>query len=436
SGGLGGPGCLDCMQPYQPEPSYPAFSTDPVYPAYSGYGGHPPLPPEAPIPPGPPPPPAKRRAIRYAIVGATVLAAACATAGVGYAIGATHRVSGSGTALPSQNGNGGNGLPGGYGNYPFPGSNNSNNTTSAGTATAAQSVGVVDINTVLGYQNAAAAGTGLIASSNGEVVTNNHVVNGATSVRVTVVSTGQTYTATVVGTDPTDDIAVLQLQNASGLTVANFGDSSTAKVGDKVVGVGNAGGTGGTPSAASGSVTALNQTITASDEGGSNSETINGLIETNAQIAAGDSGGPLYNSAGKVIGIDTAADTGRSGSTIAAYAIPIDKALTIAAEIESGQASSTIHIGSTGFVGVSVAATQTTSGVLVEGVVPNGPAAQAGVVPGDSITAVDGTKVNTSSELHNALASKKPGQQVRLTWTDQSGASHAVTVTLVAGPAD
>jgi len=209
------------------------------------------------------------------------------------------------------------------------------------------------------------------------------------------------------------------------------------KVGDKVVGVGNAGCTGGTPSAASGSVTALNQTITASDENGSNSETVTGLIETNAQIAAGDSGGPLYNAAGKVIGIDTAASTSRIGSTIAAYAIPIDKALTIAGQIEAGQASSTIHIGGTGFVGVSVATTQSgASGALVEAVVSGGPADRAGIVAGDEITGVDGTGIANSTALHNALASTKPGQQVRLTWTDPSGASHSATVTLVAVPAD
>ncbi len=154
----------------------------------------------------------------------------------------------------------------------------------------------------------------MVLTSTGEILTNNHVVDGATSISVQVVTTGKTYTATVVGTDPTKDIAVLQLQNASGLQSANIGDAgavSAATVGTAVTGVGNAGGTGGVPSAASGKVVALNQSLTATDENGQNPEQLTGMIETNAPIQAGDSGGPLYDSANRVIGIDTAASTSR-----------------------------------------------------------------------------------------------------------------------------
>ena len=97
---------------------------------------------------------------------------------------------------------------------------------------------------VLGYQNAEGAGTGMVLTSNGEILTNNHVVNGATSITVTVASTGKSYRADVVGTDPTDDVAVISLRNASGLKTAKIGDSSGVAVGDSIVGVGNAGGTG------------------------------------------------------------------------------------------------------------------------------------------------------------------------------------------------
>ena len=147
-------------------------------------------------------------------------------------------------------------------------------------------------------------------SSNGVILTNNHVIDGATSISVTDIGNHKTYTASVVGYDRTKDIAVLQLHNASGLQTATLGNSSNASVGEDVVGVGNAGGTGGTPSAAGGTVTALNQSITASDDGDGTSEQLSGLIETNADIQPGDSGGALVDTSGDVLGIDTAASPG------------------------------------------------------------------------------------------------------------------------------
>jgi len=174
--------------------------------------------------------------------------------------------------------------------------------------------GLVDVTSTLGYQGATAKGTGIVLTSNGEVLTNNHVVNGATSVSVTDIGNGKTYKATVVGYDQSHDVAVLQLSGASGLTTAATGNSSTVKVGDNVVGLGNAGGADGTPSVAAGTVTALNQSITASDEGSGSSEQLSGLIQTNANIQPGDSGGPLVNSYGQIIGMDTAASS--SGSPV------------------------------------------------------------------------------------------------------------------------
>ncbi len=169
------------------------------------------------------------------------------------------------------------------------------------------SPGLVDVNSTLGYEGASGAGTGIVLTSTGEILTNNHVIDGATSISVTDVGNGKTYKATVVGYDKSHDIAVLQLQGASGLKTAKIGDSSKATVGESVVAIGNAGGTGGTPSAAGGSIIALNQQITASDELGGASEQLTGLIEVNADVQPGDSGGSLVNSAGQVIGIDTAA---------------------------------------------------------------------------------------------------------------------------------
>ena len=218
---------------------------------------------------------------------------------------------------------------------------------------------LVDVVSTEGDQGAVAAGTGIVLTSNGTVLTNNHVIRGATSIKVTDVGNGRTYTAKVVGYDASRDVAVIQLQNASGLTTASLGDSSSVRSGDSVTALGNAGGKGGTPSVATGTVAALNQSITASDEGsGVNSEQLTGLIETNANIQPGDSGGALVNSYGQVIGMNTAASSGaqfqsQSGqAAVQAYAIPIDHAESIATQIEAGQGSSTVHIGATAFLGI------------------------------------------------------------------------------------
>ncbi len=324
------------------------------------------------------------------------------------------------------------------GPYGWQNPHGSTGSTGTGTATGAQQVGVVDVNTVLDFGTGKAAGTGIVLTSSGEVLTNNHVIDGSTSISVTVVSTGNSYTATVVGTDPTDDVAVLQLQNASGLATAKIGDSSTVGVGDSVTAVGNAGGTGGAPSSATGTVTALDQSITASDPNGSNPETLTGMIELNADIQAGDSGGPLYASDGTIVGIDTAGSSSPASATTTGFAIPIAKATSIADEIESGKASSTIHLGYPAFLGVQLdPASQygSSGGAPIAGVVVGSAAAHAGLQAGDTITTLNGTTIAGPSDLSGALAGLKPGQQVRVGWVDSSGQSHSATVTLGAGPA-
>jgi S1-C subfamily serine protease len=303
-------------------------------------------------------------------------------------------------------------------------------TAATGTATAAQEVGVVDIDTVLQYQDAQAAGTGMVLSSDGEILTNNHVVAGATSISVTVVSTGTTYTAVVVGTDPTDDVAVLRLQRASGLQTVSL-STAAAQVGQSVTAVGNAGGTGGTPTAAAGQVTAVSRTITASDETGSSSEQLTGLIETDANVQSGDSGGPLYDSAGAVIGMDTAAS---SGGTPDGYAIPIATAVSIARQIEAGVDTGTIHSGYPAFLGVSVQ--DGDGGALVAGVAAGSAADDAGIAAGDTVTAVGGHPVTSADGLGTALESYSPGSRVPIAWTDASGTGRSATVVLGTGPAD
>jgi len=335
--------------------------------------------------------------------------------------------------------------------------------------------GLVDVVSTLGYQNGEAAGTGMVLTSTGEVLTNNHVIDGATSIKATDVGNGRTYTAKVVGYDKTHDVAVLQLQNASGLKTVSLSSTGVA-AGQKVVALGNAGGKGGTPSVATGTVTGTGQSITASDESSGNAEQLTGLIETNAAIQPGDSGGPLVNTYGQVVGMDTAASTspsttgfesGQSPTQTQAFAIPISEASSIASAIEAGTSSSTAHLGATAFLGVQVSASSAGSagsgygggyggygggyggyggygngygsaasaGATVAGVVSGSAAGQAGLAEGDQITSVAGTTITSSSDIGSILEKYHPGDKISIGWTDGFGQSHTATVVLTTGPA-
>jgi S1-C subfamily serine protease len=296
--------------------------------------------------------------------------------------------------------------------------------------------GLVDINTTLKYQGEEGAGTGMVLTSTGLVLTNNHVIDGETSISVTDIGNGKTYSATVVGYDRTQDVALIQLSGASDLKTVTT-SSATAAKGEAVVGIGNAGGAGGTPSVAGGSVTALDRSITASDAGDGTSEQLSGLIQTDADIQPGDSGGPLVNSAGQVLGMDTAASENFSFSNGGGqgYAIPISQALSIASEIEHGSSSSLVHIGETAFLGVDVETnTGTGSGVLIAQALSGTPAAKAGFGEGDVITSVDGTSVTSPAALTAVLGRYHPGNTVSIGWTDTAGAHRTTTVTLASGP--
>jgi S1-C subfamily serine protease len=316
--------------------------------------------------------------------------------------------------------------------------------------------GLADVVSTDGDQDATSAGTGIVLTSNGLVLTNNHVIEGATAIKVTDIGNGTTYTATVVGYDATQDVAVIQLKNASGLPTASLGDSSTAASGDTVVALGNAGGKGGTPSVATGTVTALNQSITASDELSGINEQLTGLIEANADIQPGDSGGSLVNTDGQVIGMDTAASSeyqfqGQSGqSAEQAYAIPIDQALSIAKQIEGGTITSDIHIGATGFLGVEIQPASDgpsgdgglgdgnsggATGVAIAGTLPGSPAATAGLTEGDAITAIGGQTVSTYKDIAKALVPYQPGSSISVSYVNQYGQSRTAIVILASGPA-
>jgi S1-C subfamily serine protease len=299
-------------------------------------------------------------------------------------------------------------------------------------ATSAQEVGVVDMNVVLGGTEQA-AGTGMVLTSDGEVLTNRHVVEGETSISVTVAATGQMYAARVVGISTTTDVTVVQLTGASGLATVKTA-SSAVSAAAAVVGVGNAGGTGGTPSAAPGTVTGIDQSITASDTDGSSPEQLSGLIETDAGIQPGDSGGPLLNASNAVVGMDTAA----SAQGNDAYAIPIATALAVAQQIETGATgtqagagtSSSTTTGQHPYLGVQVQ--DGANGALVDGVVPGSPADDAGLVAGDTITWVAGHTVDSATDLATIMASASAGHSVTVTWTDQNGTTHTAHVTPVA----
>ncbi|MFF0491688.1 S1C family serine protease [Nocardia sp. NPDC004068] len=386
-----------------------------VYPNQNGWPAQGPY-----APPPPPQPPRRRHGSIFGVVAVIVLAMAVA---IGL-VSSRFTMPGPHSSAPFAN------APGSSVLEPV-----DNKTTPADLTDAVDKVtpGIALVNTELGLQNGAGAGTGIVLTSDGDVLTNNHVVQGATKVEVTDVGNGKTYSGTVTGYDRQDDLAVIHLSNASGLKTAPLGDSDKVKVGDAIVGVGNAGGTG-TPTAAAGRVTALNQSITASDESSGASEQLTGLIQVAADIQPGDSGGPLINSAGQVIGVDTAASQGfRMGAGNGeGYAIPINKALSVAKQIQAKTASDRVHIGATAFLGVSVS--DTNGGALIRNVVRGGPADQLGLGAGTVVTKIDNYPVDSATTLVNTMDRYHPGDTITLTVTDRTGRTGTVQAKLGQGP--
>ena len=468
----------DPQQPAAPQPATPPQpAVDPAFAAaHPGYTAHPGDTARPGDPAAAPPAPrrSRRRRTAVALVASGAVAGALVLGGSAVALGWPAPTAGTGlTASAGRDGSafglggssgstgsqGGSSSGSGYGygspstGLPGPGSSGSSSTGTAtldtSTATEAQQQGVVLINTVLGYQSAEAAGTGVVLTSDGLVLTNNHVVEGATEITVTIGATGETYTAQVVGTDASADVAVLQLEGASGLTTATLDPDDDLAVGDAVTAVGNAEG-GGVLLAADGTVTALDQSITTQAEGVSSGESLTGLIQVDADVVSGDSGGALLDDQGEVVGITTAASSG--SADITGYAIPIDDALDVATQIIAGHDSDTITLGYPAFLGVQLATGATTTvpglggldgatgatgaGATIAGVIDGTPAAQAGLAAGDTVTAVDGTAVADGDALSAALAAHAPGDQVTLTWTATDGTTQTATVTLIAGPAD
>jgi len=434
------------------------------------------------IPPGgygqPPagPPPSRgpmSRALVYLVVA--VLAAAVGA-------GAVFALRGSGGAAPSS--------PVGAQDIPQPKENHGG---AAGAPDLSTSVahkvqpGLVDITSFVHYQQQVFEGTGMVLSANGLVLTNNHVIKGSTRVTAQLVTSGRKYAAKVLGTDNAEDVALLQLEGASGLRPVTTGDSNKVRLGDTVVALGNAGGNGGLPTVTSGTITNLDRTITASDAGSGTSERLTHMFQTNAPIAEGDSGGALANTAGQVIAMNTAANSQNIGGagTAQGFSIPIDRALLIARQIAAGHGSSTIQIGQPAFIGIAIASDPRSnapsgssnpqtqlgqlqqlaggnqsgtnssgrclnnetanpvpnsiapaqSGALIAGVFCNAPASSAGAAAGDVITGVNGHAVKSPASLRILMRQYHPGDTVSLTWVGLNGQHKTGSLKLAAGPA-
>jgi S1-C subfamily serine protease len=291
---------------------------------------------------------------------------------------------------------------------------------------------VVVVDTNLAYENGAAAGTGMVLTSSGEILTIKVAVPG--------------HLAQLQG----DRGRVQRLEGRRGDPTAERVEPEDrghrqllgTEAGAKITAVGNAGGRGSSTSA-TGTVTGLARSVGVQNDSGG-TEQLSGLVETNADLQPGDSGGPLLDSAGKVVGMDTAGSVGGGGfSTPAAsdgLAIPINTALALAKQIESGTASTIVHIGTTPFLGVGVEPGQSvpfedtgaTSGLILANVVSGGSAAEAGLATGDAITAVDGKAVNAESDLQSILLAEKPGDKVAIDYSDTSNQAQSTTATLAA----
>lgn len=300
---------------------------------------------------------------------------------------------------------------------------------------AAVQQGVVNIDTTLADGRRLSSGTGIVLSTTGEIVTNSHVIRGSRSIAITDVSTGTKYTAKVVGNDPTDDVAVIQVQGVVNLPAVTLGDSSTVGIGDLVTAVGNAGGRGGTPTVASGVVTRLSRNIIVGDGDGS-SNTLRGVIQSDVDLQPGESGGPLLNAAGKVIGINTAGTLRlASGQPREGFSIPINRVMGLVGQIRAGRESDTIHIGTTGFLGVYARRGDgpTSAGVRLERVSEGTPAASVGLVPGDVVTAIDGVAITSREQFVKTIQRHHAGESISLTWRNAAGASQTAAVTLAEG---
>ena len=300
----------------------------------------------------------------------------------------------------------------------------------SGVAQAAQrlanSVVTISSSVDSGLSEGEATGTGVVVTSNGEILTNAHVVDGASEVRVRFAGETEPVVADVVAADSGNDLALLRV-NASGLTAATFAKPGSVRVGDQVVAIGYALALDGGPSITTGIVSALKRTIF------TESGALNSLIQTDAAISSGNSGGPLANMRGEVVGINTAVargDTNSSANNIG-FAISVDEVLAVLQQLRD-QASGDAR--EEGFLGVSLEPRSDGGvGSIISTVQPGSPAQEAGIVVGDIVLAVDGEPVNGQAGLVAAIRDRSPGDSISIELV-RDGERLTVTATLVARP--
>ena len=425
-----------------------------------------------------------------------VVAALAAGVGAGTVLALNHNAGNS--SQPSVS------LPG-AGAVPRPGSGSGSGGNTNASSSVMQAVnrkvspGIVHVISQPAYQTGTLEGTGMILNRSGLILTNNHVVEGTSSVTAKIANTGKSYNVRVIGTDAADDVALLQLIGATNLTPVPLGNSNTVRVGDAVVALGNADGQDGPPTVVSGKITNLNQSIKASDQGAGSVENLHGMLQTSAPIISGDSGGALANAQGQVIGMNTAANStpnlGSGGQgTSMGFAIPINRALSLAQLIASGHGSGKIQIGLPAFLGVTVARNSSSngsstatspqvqrqeleqaaqapngfggfgpgqgggsgstgclktsdtasvpthianvsSGALISGVLCGTPVAAAGMTAGSVITSINGHAVSSPAALTQLLTQYHPGTTISVTWVAPNGKQHTSSLKLAAGPA-
>ena len=274
--------------------------------------------------------------------------------------------------------------------------------------------------------NQSGAGTGMILTPDGQVLTNYHVVRSTSLIRVTVATTGRRYEATLVGRDASKDVALLQLKDAAGLDTITR-DDDLVSVGDPAVAAGNAGGQGYI-TAFGGSVVATDQSIRVRGQTEYDpEENLTGLIETDAHAEPGDSGGAMYDAELEVLGMTTAGSTGGETSS---YAVPLDDAMAVVDRVRRGDESGTVVIGPKPYLGIVAERASGSDGVPVSRVETSSAATQAGIRAGDTITALDGRRVSSHAELSAALDALEPQQTVPIAWTTGSGDRRTSDITL------